>query len=122
MESPSTRQFDRGRSPGPSKGSGGDAGGFGEAGGLPGPPKGTQGLRAPQAPKTAPGMVVTIQGAKEVEAPQRALPRKSLPKTPVTAVAAQGAQEVKQGVLQDPHTTTTKIPKDLQTQFLFGVV
>ena len=62
-------------------------------------------------------MVVTIQGAKEVEAPQKALPQKAFPKTPVTAVAAQGAQEVKQGVLQDPHPTTTKIPKDLQTQF-----
>ena len=106
----------RGRSRAPQ---GLEGGGFGEPGGLT---KASQmELLGPQAPKAqnAPGTVVTVQGAEEVLGVHKA-PNPNIPlRPPVSVVTAQGPQEVKQGVLQDPQATTTTIPKDLQTHFGF---
>ena len=72
-----------------SQGEGGK-GGFGEAYGLPGPPK--EGVLGPQAHKAQedPALVVTRQGSKEVQGPKQALPQK----TPAIVVTMQGVQEV----------------------------
>ena len=117
MEPLSKRQVDRGRSPGPSKGSGGDEGGFRGAGGPSGPPKGTLGFKAPQVPQD-PGVMVITQGANKVLGTSKPPNPDSPLRPPVSVVTAQGPQEVKQGVPQDPHQTTTKIPKGLQTQVM----